>query len=171
MKLSAYTSADAADIRETVLDMHDAVHRDPGDPFPSRERFGQFYDMWSAHPSWSCVVAFDGESAAGFAYGSTSGSGGWWKGSERPGSVPLGDSVFGLSELLVLGAWRRTGTSERLHDAVVRSRGDDVSTLLVDVSHPKVVALYERWGYAKVGEQKPFEDSPVFGVMVKRLAP
>ncbi|WP_347404485.1 hypothetical protein [Streptomyces sp. MST-110588] len=50
------------------------------------------------------------------------------------------------------------------------SRGDDVATLLVDVTHGKVQALYERWGYEKVGEQKPFDDSPVFAVMVKGIS-
>ncbi|WP_459250997.1 GNAT family N-acetyltransferase [Streptomyces youssoufiensis] len=85
--------------------------------------------------------------------------------------MPEGVPVIGLSELLVLKEWRKTGTSQRLHDAVVSSRGDEVATLLVDVAHPKVVELYERWGYEKVGEQKPFEDSPVFDIMVKRLYP
>nr|WP_313897005.1 acetyltransferase [Streptomyces sp. GC420] len=41
--------------------------------------------------------------------------------------------------------------------------------LLVDVTHPKVQALYEAWGYAGVGEQQPFADSPVYAVMVKDL--
>ncbi|WP_206603704.1 hypothetical protein [Streptomyces sp. CB03238] len=41
--------------------------------------------------------------------------------------------------------------------------------LLVDVRHPKVQALYETWGHEKLGEQKPFDDSPVFAIMVKRL--
>ncbi|MDH6623899.1 hypothetical protein M2271_001691 [Streptomyces sp. LBL] len=30
-------------------------------------------------------------------------------------------------------------------------------------------ALYGPWGYAKVGEQQPFADSPLFAVMVKDL--
>ena len=41
--------------------------------------------------------------------------------------------------------------------------------LLVDITHPKVQALYETWGYARVGEQQPFADSPVYAVMVKDL--
>ncbi|MEU1072016.1 MULTISPECIES: hypothetical protein [unclassified Streptomyces] len=50
------------------------------------------------------------------------------------------------------------------------SRDDDFATLLVDTTHPKVQALYETWQYKKVGTQKPFEDSPVFTIMVKPLA-
>ncbi|GAA4705149.1 hypothetical protein GCM10023324_69840 [Streptomyces youssoufiensis] len=171
MRLRTYSHTDAAHIRETILDLHSAVHSDTSDPFHSRERFSWFYERWSGKPSWSCVVGFDNEVPTGFAYGASFAPGGWWKGSERPSSVPEGVPVIGLSELLVLKEWRKTGTSQRLHDAVVSSRGDEVATLLVDVAHPKVVELYERWGYEKVGEQKPFEDSPVFDIMVKRLYP
>jgi hypothetical protein len=41
--------------------------------------------------------------------------------------------------------------------------------LLVDVTHPKVQSLYETWGYDKVGEQRPFADSPTYAVMVREL--
>jgi hypothetical protein len=42
-------------------------------------------------------------------------------------------------------------------------------TLLVDAEHDKVQRLYESWGYRKIQEQKPFEDSPLFAVMVRDL--
>ncbi|MBB5937862.1 GNAT superfamily N-acetyltransferase [Streptomyces zagrosensis] len=72
---------------------------------------------------------------------------------------------------MVLPPWRKQGVSTRLHEALIGAcRQEARSTLLVDVTHPKVVRLYESWGYGKVGEQKPFEDSPVFAVMVKELA-
>ncbi|MFI2031427.1 GNAT family N-acetyltransferase [Streptomyces buecherae] len=172
MKYSDYTSADAADIREMILDIYSAVHSSSGDPFRSRNRFSEFYDKWSAKPSWSCVVSFAAQgNPTGFAYGASFAPGGWWKGAERPDSVPQDAPTFALSELLVLEEWRKTGTSKQLHDIVVNSCGDALSTLCVDVAHPKVVRLYESWGYVKEGEQKPFEDSPTFAVMVKRLRP
>ncbi|MGW9378661.1 hypothetical protein ACWHAO_11595 [Streptomyces albidoflavus] len=49
------------------------------------------------------------------------------------------------------------------------TREDDLAVLLVDVTHPKVQALYESWGYRKVGEDQPFPDSPVFAVMMAEL--
>lgn len=41
--------------------------------------------------------------------------------------------------------------------------------LTVDVTHPKVQAMYESWGYRKVGEDQPFPDSPLFAVMLAEL--
>ncbi|MBB1245824.1 GNAT family N-acetyltransferase [Streptomyces durbertensis] len=169
MELRMYTREDAAGVREMLLDMHESVHDGGSDRFRARERFAWFVDRWSGKESWSCVIGFDEGEPAGFAYGAAFGRGGWWKGSERPASIPPMESVFALSELLVVEKWRKTGLSDALHEALVDSRGDDVATLLVDVTHPKVLALYESWGYTKVDEQKPFEDSPVFAVMVKRL--
>ncbi|MBB5937085.1 GNAT family N-acetyltransferase [Streptomyces zagrosensis] len=171
MDVKRYSHADAVNIREMILDMHDAAYRDESDTFHSRERFSEFFDHWSSKVEWSCVVGFVDSSPVGFAYGSSFDSGGWWQGSERPGTVGPDATVFGLSDLTVVQSWRKTGVSARLHDAVINSRGSDVATLLVDTEHTKVSALYERWGYEKVGEQKPFEDSPIFAIMVKRLRP
>ncbi|OKJ48607.1 acetyltransferase [Streptomyces sp. CB02009] len=30
-------------------------------------------------------------------------------------------------------------------------------------------ALYESWGYRKIGERQPFADSPVYAVMLRGL--
>ncbi|MFI1309885.1 hypothetical protein ACH4TS_06955 [Streptomyces albidoflavus] len=65
--------------------------------------------------------------------------------------------------------WRKTGTAELLHRTLMGTREDDLAVLLVDVTHPKVQALYESWGYRKVGEDQPFPDSPVFAVMMAEL--
>ncbi len=64
--------------------------------------------------------------------------------------------------------WRRQGISERLHEALLKERGEDLAVLLVDVTHPKVQGLYATWGYEKAGEQQPFADSSVYAVMVTR---
>ncbi|WP_125262301.1 GNAT family N-acetyltransferase [Streptomyces alboflavus] len=169
MDLKTYTHQDAAAIRGMLLDMQDAVYDGEADRFRARERFAQFVDMWSSKEGWSCVIGFDEGEPTGFAYGAPFGAGGWWKGSARPTSVAPEASVFALSELKVLKKWRKTGASEELHRALVLTRDEGVATLLVDVTHPKVVSLYERWGYVKVGEQKPYEDSPTFAIMAKHL--
>lgn len=65
--------------------------------------------------------------------------------------------------------WRKQGIAERLHEALLSERPEDLAVLLVDVTHPKVQDLYDSWGYTKVGEQQPFADSPLYAVMVKDL--
>jgi ribosomal protein S18 acetylase RimI-like enzyme len=72
---------------------------------------------------------------------------------------------------MVRPAWRRQGIADRLHDALLSEQDEDLAVLLVDVTPPKVQALHTRWGYQKVGEQRPFADSPLYAVMVKNLRP
>ena len=70
---------------------------------------------------------------------------------------------------MVRPSWRKQGIADRLHEALLKERTEDLAVLLVDVTHPKVQALYETWGYDRVGEQQPFADSPVYAVMVQDL--
>ncbi|MDQ8706854.1 GNAT family N-acetyltransferase [Streptomyces sp. LHD-70] len=174
MDLKFYGHQDAAEIRTMLLDIHDAVYEDEGedagDAFHSTERFGGFVDRWSSRDGWVCVVGFEDGEAVGFAYGAAFSTGGWWRGSERPTSLAPEDRVFALSELMVLRRWRKTGASVALHEALIGDRPEKAVTLFVDRSHPKVQALYETWGYEQVDEAKPYEDSPTYAVMMKRLA-
>ncbi|MEU3529799.1 hypothetical protein AB0E62_39200 [Streptomyces sp. NPDC038707] len=38
--------------------------------------------------------------------------------------------------------------------------------LTVDTKRPRLQAMYEGWGYRKVGERQPFPDSPLYAVML-----
>ncbi|GHH81353.1 hypothetical protein GCM10018793_38500 [Streptomyces sulfonofaciens] len=70
---------------------------------------------------------------------------------------------------MVRAPWRKTGTAKQLHHGLLQGRDEDLAVLLVDVTHPKVQALPESWGYRKVGEQQPFPDSPRYAVMFTEL--
>ncbi|GHJ35758.1 hypothetical protein Sm713_13670 [Streptomyces sp. TS71-3] len=70
---------------------------------------------------------------------------------------------------MVRPAWRKTGTSRRLHHGLLAGRDEDLAVLSVDVARPRVQALYESWGYRKVGEEQPFWDSPRYAVMLTEL--
>ncbi|WP_329199137.1 hypothetical protein [Streptomyces sp. NBC_01435] len=54
-------------------------------------------------------------------------------------------------------------------DALIESLDVDFVKLLVDSTHTKVQALYERWGYEKRDEARPSDDSPVYAVMVRTV--
>ncbi len=170
LTLRFHGHADAAQLRTLLLDVHDDCYADQlDDPFHTRERFAWFIDHWLSNPRWACVIGYDAaEDAAepvGFAYGAPLGeSREWWRGRLDP--EPEQTATFGLSELMVRPRWRKTGVSRRLHDALLDSRPEPLAVLTVDREHPKVQALYEAWGYQKVGEEKPFDDSPVFAVML-----
>lgn len=62
-----------------------------------------------------------------------------------------------------------TGRAQQIHDALIQSVEVDFVTLLVDSTHPRVQALYEKWGYEKRDETRHFDDSPLYAVMVRTL--
>lgn len=107
------------------------------------------------------VVAYDSDEPVGFAYGAPLAPGreGWRSTAYEPNNGY--SSTYTVSEVMVRPGRRKQGISERLHEALLKERTEDLAVLLVDVTHPKVQALYETWGHAKAGEQQPFADSPV----------
>ncbi|MFD4831535.1 GNAT family N-acetyltransferase [Streptomyces uncialis] len=169
MEVKRYGQQDAKDIRTLLLDIHDAAYQGSSASFDSRERFAEFVDGWSSRDGWVCFIGFDEGEPVGYLYGAPFSPGGWWRGSERPRSLGPAERAFALSELMVLPRWRKTGASSKLHEALLSSRNEEAVTLFVDLAHPKVVDLYESWGYEQVDESKPFDDSPVFAVMLRRL--
>ncbi|MFD7337536.1 hypothetical protein ACFV98_16230 [Streptomyces violascens] len=39
----------------------------------------------------------------------------------------------------------------------------------MDTKRPRLQALYEGWGYRKIGERQPFPNSPLYAVMLLDL--
>ncbi|MFF6789543.1 GNAT family N-acetyltransferase [Streptomyces filamentosus] len=167
MDLKRYTHADARNVRSLLLDIHDEVYADEPDPFYSRERFSYYVDLWSGREDWLCLSGWEDGGPVGYAYGSRFKPGGWWKGSDRPRDVR--GRIFALSELMVVPQWQGTGRAQYIHDALIQSVDVDFVTLLVDSTHPKVQALYEKWGYEKRDEAQTADDSPLYAVMVRDL--
>lgn len=114
------------------------------------------------------MIAWDRDTAVGFAYGAAAADGReWWR--EYLDPAPEKTLTFAYSELAVRQAYRKQGIADLLSRAILEDRTEDLAVLLVDVTHPRVQALYEDWGFKKVGEQQPFPDSPVFAVMLAQL--
>lgn len=168
-ELRAYGHADLPAIRRTLLDVHAEAYADQMDD-PFHQRFAWFVDHWGRNPGFACVIGWEGDEPVGFAYGAPGVAGReWWRG--HLAEPPADPSTFSVSELMVRPAWRRTGTAERLHAALLEPRPEALAVLLVDTTHDRVQALYESWEYAKLGEQQPFPDSPRFAVMLRHLVP
>ncbi len=154
--------------RQMLIDVHDDAYADAMDD-PFNQRFAWFVDHWSDAEGFTCVVAYDGEERTGFAYGAPATPGREWWRSTPYEPADSHTSTYAVSEIMVRPPWRKQGISEQLHEALLSERPEDLAVLLVDVTHPKVQALYESWGYVKVGERQPFADSPLFAVMVRNL--
>ncbi|MFI0722848.1 GNAT family N-acetyltransferase [Streptomyces sp. NPDC021224] len=166
LDLRHYTHDDLPRIRQTILDAHAAAYA--GDMTEFDERFPWFVDHWGGDPGFACVIAYDGDHAVGFAYGAPGKPGReWWRDHLDP--APEKHRTFSYSELAVVPRWRKKGVAEQLSRVLMDGRAEDLAVLLVDVQHPRVQALYESWGYRKVGERQPFPDSPVYAVMIVEL--
>jgi ribosomal protein S18 acetylase RimI-like enzyme len=167
LDLRYFTHADLPQIRQTLIDVHSAAYADQMDD-EFNQRFPWFVDHWGANPTFSCVIGYHGSEPVGFAYGAPANpTREWWR--EHLDPAPEKSRTFSFSELMVSPSWRKTGTAEHLHRALLGSRDEDLSVLLVDTEHPRVQALYESWGYREVGQRQPFPDSPVYAVMLTEL--
>jgi GNAT superfamily N-acetyltransferase len=166
VELRHYGHDELPEIRQTLLDVHaDAYAADMTD---FDERFPWFVDHWGSNPGFACVIGYDEGEPAGFAYGAPGAPGReWWR--EHLKEPPADTSTFSVSELMIRPKWRKTGMAERLHTALLEARTEALAVLLVDPDHPKVQALYEAWGYMKIGHRQPFPDSPNFAVMLRFL--
>ncbi|WP_018565672.1 GNAT family N-acetyltransferase [Streptomyces sp. PsTaAH-124] len=158
---------DLAEIRQTLIALHAAAAGpDRDDDF--KRKFPWFVDHWGGKDGFACVIAYDGAEPVGFAYGAPSDEGReWWR--EYLAEVPDRHRTFAYSELAVHPSWRGQGVSDALSRALFEDRPEDFVVLLVDVTHPRVQALYEGWGFRKIGERQPFPDSPVYAVMLAEL--
>ncbi|MGW4887452.1 N-acetyltransferase family protein [Streptomyces murinus] len=168
LELRHYGHDDLPEIRQTLIDVQRDVYADVIEDDEFHQKFPWFVDHWGGNPSFSCVIAYEGDEPVGFAYGAPGAEGReWWR--ERLNPAPEKSRTFHFSELQVRPPWRGKGVSERLHRGLMDAQDDDLAVLLVDVTHPKVQALYESWGYRKIGEDQPFPDSPVYAVMLVDL--
>ncbi|MFD5709320.1 GNAT family N-acetyltransferase [Streptomyces pharetrae] len=175
LELRHYTQVEP--VRQTIVDVHVEVRqRDLGltGPFYSADRFNERLSGHSSAPGWEAVLAYDGGEPAGFAYATPLGPDTrWWAAMTTPlpdgYTVETGKRTLALNEIVVRRPWRGTGLAQRIHEELLAGRSEERVTLLVNptAGDGKVQAVYERWGYQKIGEQQPFPDSPVFASMMR----
>lgn len=173
LTLSYYRREHLPLIRSMLVDVYAEVYdQTADDPFHSVERFEQRLSGHASGPSWACVAGdVDGE-PVGYAYGRLD-SVREWREVLDPADPDVRDygedGTFGLCEIMVRAPWRGKGIARGIHDELMAQRREARASLLVDAEHPKVRALYEGWGYRKVGQMQPFEDSPLYDAMVLNL--
>jgi GNAT superfamily N-acetyltransferase len=175
LTLTTYTGEHLPRIRQTLLDVYAEIYAAEikSDPFFSVERFDTRLSRQTSAPGWMCVLGDVGGDPVGYAYGSTVQRGGWWNGLQTPADPELihedGTRTLGLFEIMVRAPWRGQGIARGIHDELMRQRHEKRAALTVEQTHPRVRALYESWGYYKVGEIKPTDDSPLYDAMLLDL--
>lgn len=159
-----YTGGSLQELRALLLNVYADVYAEDiaTNPFFSVERFEERLEAHVAAGGWGCVVAEvgggvggeAGSEVAGFTYGFTA----------------RGDAAtFKLCENMLREKWRKRGISRVMHDELVSRRQEARAELLVRRERPRLRAMYETWGYERVGEQLPFPDAPLYDVMALAL--
>ena len=176
LALTHYQRGRLEEIWPTLIDVYAEVYAKEitEDPFFSIERFEDRLQGHTSAPHWEAVVGEADGQVVGYAYGYTLRAGkSWWTALRTPVDDSLteetGSRTFGLAEIMVKVPWRKTGTARTIHDELISHRTEERAALLVERAHPRVRALYERWGYQWFGEILPFPDAPLYDAMIKPL--
>jgi GNAT superfamily N-acetyltransferase len=173
MQCRHYDAARYPQVRGLLLDVYAEIYADRlTDPFFTAIRFAGRLTGHVRGPNWEAVVGYAGDEPVGYAYGATrpAKSTAWLGVQPQPDpelARETGTRTFFLYELMVRAPWRKTGASAAIHEELLRQRPEERVSLTVEHDHPKVRALYERWGYQCVGSVRPFPDSPLFDVMLR----
>lgn len=153
-----HTSAGAVRLMEELCEVYaDAYGAVPGEDI--REKSSAFRERATAAlcgVNYSLVTAYVDDALVGFAFGySLQPERGWWDGLQPAPSEGFteetGSRTVVLSEIEVRRAWQGRGIGRLVHDAFLSHRSEERATL---ASNPKAAdthALYERWGWRKMG--------------------
>jgi hypothetical protein len=160
---------DITPVRQTLLDVYadvraDLIHL----PHYSVDAYAERINRHATEAGWEAVIGYDGTEPIGYAYCNTVGPGDrWWTRMEEP--LPDGYEdlpTIALKELGIRPAWRKTGASVRLHDALLAGRPEQRATLLVNpkAGNGKVQVLYASWGYVVFNRQQPPGSPPLIAM-------
>lgn len=170
IELRTYTELDAVrgDLLNVYADVRAPLLHLPNYAITS---FGERLDRHAGEPGFMAVLAFAGDEPVGYAYGNRIEHGDryWQRTSPTPPETYTAHPTLALKELGVREDWRKTGTSRRIHDALLAARDERYVTLMVNpaAGDGKVHALYVSWGYEDLGLSQPSPASPALTVMIR----
>ena len=173
--IMAYGSTDLEGHRDVLLDVYEDVYRDRlDDPFFSSPRYWDRLQGYASRQGFAITMGQLGSDTIGYALGYTLPDGsGWWRGLKADVDEGYlaedGQRTFALTEIMVREPCRRRGFAHQLHDQLLADRLEKRATLLVLPDNTPAKAAYASWGWRKLGELKPFEDSPTYDAMVVDL--
>lgn len=142
------------DLCDAYADAYGAV---PGED--TREKSSAFRERATAAlqaVNYSLVTAHAGDQLVGFVFGySLRPERGWWDGlSPEPPegfTAETGSRTVVLAEIEVRRAWQGKGIGRLLHDTFLSRRTEERATLASNPRATDTHALYERWGWHKMG--------------------
>ena len=158
LTLTHHTSAEAAGLMDELCEVYaDAYGAVPGEDIGEKSSaFRKRAGAAMRGINYSLVTARVGAELVGFAFGYGLRPGGsWWDGlSPEPPegfTEETGSRTVALAEIEVRRAWQGRGIGRAVHDAFLTQRTEERASL---ASNPQAIdthALYEYWGWHKVG--------------------
>lgn len=161
--------------RAEIMAVYREVYADRlSDPFFHPERFWGRLEPGSWREGFRLVTGRVAGDLVGFTLGSVlSVTSRWWEGLKADVDAEYlretGSRTFGINELQVRPAWRRRGYAKAMSDALLEGLPVERATLLVRAENVPAYTAYISWGFQAIGQMQPFDDSPVYEVMVKEL--
>lgn len=174
----ALTSHDAAGMqaqKAELLAVYQEVYIERlNQPFFHPDRFWQRLEGYASRDGFRLVTGRLDAELVGFTLGETlPENSGWWRGFKGDAQPELlretGTRTFAINELMVRPAWRRRGYAKVLSRELLEGRQEERATLLVRAENTPAYRAYLSWGFEVIGQLQPFDDSPVYEAMVKRL--
>lgn len=144
--------------REDVADVYvEAYHRVHGEEFHDRQEFLRAFAEDVQRTGFDMVVASGGGKPAAHAYGFLlDRDGEWWRGLDDgvPWDVEeltVSGQVFGLAELMVLPAFRRSGVATRMVEQLLLRTDAALVTMRIDPANEAAVGALRSWGWTRLG--------------------
>jgi GNAT superfamily N-acetyltransferase len=130
----------------------DARPNDPehDDPLFSRAQFIARTEDQADREGFDLVTVRLGGRLAGFSFGLPFAAGGWWADAEEPPEHILQLTKFAVIELDVRSAYQGRGWGKLLLNTLLSRRNEAYATLAA-LPGSQAQAMYERWGWYKVG--------------------
>ncbi|MEU7823432.1 GNAT family N-acetyltransferase, partial [Catellatospora sp. NPDC049133] len=169
--LEKHDASVISEFRDELLAVYREAYADKiQNPFFAENRFWERIEAYAARDGFELVTGRLGGQLVGYALGYTLPEGSaWWRGFLNEVDPELlvedGARTFALNYIMVRPSQRRRGAAEALHAVLMSSRPEARATLLVLAHNTAALTAYQKWGWHKLGELKPFEDSPVYEAM------
>lgn len=180
LSFQRFDTAGARAQRDTVELVYCDAYADlmaSGGTFESAEASMARFDAYTSRDGFDLVIGYLGGEPVGQAWGwALTSKTAWWRGlltEPEPGfTVEDGMRTFALSELMVRRDWTGRGIAHALHDELLRHRHETRATLLVLPDNTTARQAYERWGWHKVAQLRPYwADAPLLDVLIRPLIP
>jgi GNAT superfamily N-acetyltransferase len=153
-----------------LADAYEDARRDDSehdDPLFSRSQFLERTEDQARRKGFELVTAWADSTFAGFSFGFPFGAGRWWADAGQPPEHILQATKFAVIELDVLPAYRGRGWAKLLLNTLLSERSEVYATLAV-LPGSQAQAMYERWGWSKLGTIGG--EGPVMDAMVVELS-